>query len=680
MQSNLIRLNVTEALKEYNIVLNGQSIEYTKWYADSEDNERFYDGGDQQWTEDEIEAMEDRGQYTMTMNIVKKAIDAEVGIFTANKPKMICMPTREDTGLAEVGSELLDQSYRDSNGLLTIREILFNAYRTNMGFAAVRYDEADKVIFEKLSFRDVKVAPNTKDAMWRNAPWIAISRWVPVEEVKAVYNIPSLSTSFPYEFNSLSTQYKQDFKAQELFSTDRQYVNLIEKYKKIKYRTADGKLSSRIEKRTLIGYEYMWTEVLPLAIKDYPIIPLYSSLSDNPYKYSEMHFLRDPQRFVNKMYNETIRSAQAMSSGKVIVRTSDIPNGDVEAFGDNWANPGAIVELNPGAQEPIVVHPDALNQAYFGMYKEAVQHLHKVSLPEDTMGYGESDGKGPTQDLNAKREMVMDTLKIPAGLFEQFLSTLGKVILQHYQAYVSEDTILKVTGGAIALKEIEDAQKRGLDTSNEKNIKSYIQKEVEQNGKTVEEVEVEISNIKSKVNKVDALADLIQKHETLDMEIEIVTDSYSPTYAASKYNMAERMVEKGALPPDMLLDFSPLPNKEEIKTKVNSIRSLSNQVQGLTKQLEEAQSEIDKKEQDYTQLQRSMTDVKNQSRHDGIYKDERAKSYVNKQAMAMDRQKANQDLEFQIKELLLELKASKESLAGLTLEDIQNAIMNEQQY
>jgi len=680
LTQNLIRLTKADAFNEYNLVLNSETTEYTKWYSDSEDNERFYDGGEQQWTADEIEGMQERGQYTMTMNIVKKAIDAEVGIFTANKPKMICLPTKEDTGLAGIGSEILDQSYRDSNGLLTLREIMFNAYRTNMGFAFVRYDESDKVVFDKLSFRNVKVAPNTKSAMWEDAPWIAVTKWVPVEEAKAIFNIPTLTTSFPTEFGISKPEYKQNFETKELFTANGKYVNLIEKYKKVKYRTSQGMLSTRIEKRTMIGYEYMWVEMLPASIKDYPIIPLYSVLSDNPYKYSEMHYLKDPQRFVNKMYNETIRSAQAMSSGKVIVRTSDVPLGDVEAFGDNWANPGAIVELNPGAQDPIVVHPDPLNQAYFGMYQEAVNHLHKASLPADIMGYGDSTKESPNQDLNSKREMVMDTLKIPAGIFETFLSTLGKSILQHAQAYLSEDTLLKITSGGIALKELEMDQKKGLDASNDKNIQSYIQKEVEQNKRILAEVEIEVADSRRRIAKVDALADLIQKHETLDMEIEIVADSYSPTYAASKYNMAERMVEKGAMPPDLLLDFSLLPDKEEIKDKVNSIRSLSSQLEQANEQIEQMKGELEKQGQEYSQLQKKNIDVKNQARHDSIYKDERAKSYVNKQQMQMDRQSKAQDLEFQIKELLLELKANKESLAGLTLEDIQNAIMSEQTY
>ena len=80
----LVRLGTREAFNIYNKVYADVDQNYIKFINDSADNEKFYEGGKQQWTPDELEAQSERGQYTMTMNIVKKAIDSMVGMFTAS--------------------------------------------------------------------------------------------------------------------------------------------------------------------------------------------------------------------------------------------------------------------------------------------------------------------------------------------------------------------------------------------------------------------------------------------------------------------------------------------------------------------------------------------------------------------------------------------------------------------
>ena len=91
----------------------------------------------------------------------------------------------------------------------------------------------------------------------------------------------------------------------------------------------------------MLGYKLCYEEIMPPEVSEYPIVPMYADYSDSKYKYGEVHHLKDPQRFLNKMFNETVRSAQAMSSGKVLLRKNEIPNGNIDEFMDNWNKPTA---------------------------------------------------------------------------------------------------------------------------------------------------------------------------------------------------------------------------------------------------------------------------------------------------------------------------------------------------
>jgi hypothetical protein len=652
IENGLIKLDSTEAWKAYSRIRNAETAEYVKFCKDCADNEKFAQGADNQWTAEEIEALDRRGGYRISMDLTRKAIQSIVGLFTANKPTFKAIPVDDESSkISSMANRLLDYTYRTSDGQLTNIDILNSAYRSNIAYAYV-YPYKNSIKYTKLTYNQVIVDPNSKDMLFRDADYIWIKKWVPIEKVKALYNIETLS-SMPVDI--VSSTYSMGFDTKQLYDNTRQYMLIYEGYRKMIVND-NGERYDRIIRETLIGYEYMFREVLPKDIQDYPIIPVYSELNDNPYKRSEMHYMKDPQRFINKMYNITIMNAQATGSSKLVVRTTDIPGEDLEAFSDRWSIPGSVNEINPGAEAPVVVGAQPLSNAFFTLYQDAVRHLFTVysSLGLDTPGQ-DSSQVDTNATLFEKREAVMDSLRIASSIYTTFLSQLGKCIIQGYAAYIDNDVVVKILNASEIMGQIDADRKAGLDVRDEESVKTWMEARSKE-GVPEEEMKEYIEEAKDRAEYIETIIMFTDGKVNMDVEIEVVKDSYAPTFEASRFSMALNLAKLGAIDPDTLLEMAPLDEKEKIIKRIGKKRLLESKVQELTDQLEKLSQELEKKDKEIEKSTKDQIKLKEEARFDKLYGDQRAKSYVNKQQLGMDRQLKNNELEYKVKEYLLSLK------------------------
>jgi hypothetical protein len=647
------KLTRTEAYQEYNIITNVTDINYHNQIIDCDKNVAFFDGGLSQWESSEITAMATRGQYTLTLNATRKATIGMVGLFTSSKPKFRCDPVgSSDNAIAGIANELIDHSYRVSKGSGVITEILLNAFKANMSYAVVRAIGNDKVIFEAASYRDIIFA-NGKRMMLEDAEWCAVKKLIPLERVEVLYGIKPTVCSYPREWIAFDGTYQQQGSKLELFDQARKYLLVFERYIKFFEKTEDGQIRKRIKVRTLLGYDYVYEQVLPPEITEIPIIPMYSDISNNQYKFGEVHFLRDPQRFMNKMINEVMRSAQAMSSGKVIVRKNDIAGGDADAFAANWSLPGAVVVLNPAAQKPEIVYPAPLNGAYFDMFQNASAMFGTLNLSGDAQKFNDL-----ATDPARKQEwdqMITASLRIPATIFEAFLSQLGKVILQFQKAYISNDNLVHILNADDALKIVESAQKDRLDASTMAGITMWSN-EKEKSGMSLEEIDETIYKTKEALAKLDALYDFINDPKVLDVDVQIEADSYTSTNATNRFKMMYQLAEKGLVPPEILVEYLPVDDKEAIKVKISRMRSAARQVDQLNKQLETMTRDNEKMSQENRTLKDKIIDTRREAGHDYQTKDSMLKKLADKKNTNFKNALMTAENRLALKELALEIK------------------------
>lgn len=666
---SVIKLSRQDAMRVFNRISSLKGDDYTRWMDDCADNTRFVEGGDSQWTADELAALQEKGSYTMTMDMTLKAVNAITGMLTANKPKVTCYPVGDnDQELAEVGSMLIDRAWRNSKGLANIRKCLRSALISNIAYLFV-YIDSGEVKFSTLEFNEVLVDPRSKDLTFDDAEFIAVTKCIPIENVKAIYGIQTISTESPFDIGAYGTL-SDVFDKGRLFDQSRQLVNVYEFYRKIKVKTDNG-VKNRIVKETLIGYEHMYRELLDESIVDFPIIPIYSNPTNNPYKFGEVHYMRDPQRFANKMYNVVLQSAQSMSTPKLIVRTTDVPNGDIEAFGNNWAIPGTIAELNPGAQPPIVVPPQQLNGSYFTLYQDAMQHLYRMSNTDGGQVGDSGQGHDNAESLLMKKEMIMDNLKMLSSIYETALSKLGQSILQHYQAYVPGDKIIKICDAEKLANAVKLDIRKGLDVKNDASIEAYIKKRTE-DGTSYEVADIEVAEAKRRTNLIDTVKSFVDGNIDLTMDVEVVEGSYSPTYKATKFNIALTLSKLGAIDPDSLLELSPIDNKEVIRKRLSAINSMNGTIKGLQGQIDKLGSELESKNKEIERLTLGQGVENNKAKLAKVYGDERAKTYINKKSLDIDKANKLKQLDFDIQKLMLTVEKHKEEFKDLEVEDIKD--------
>lgn len=649
MNQKLIK---NEAMQEYNIISSAHTTQYSNWLKDGDQNLVFYDGGQSQWTKSEIDAMDNRGQYTLTLNATRKAILGMVGMFTSAKPKFRCDPVGStDNALAGIATALIDHSYRISGGTFTIAEILLNAFKTNVHYAVVRAIGNDKVIFEGLSYRDV-IVQNASNMMFTNAEWIAVKKYVPIERVQVLFGVKPTMTTFPTEWITSDTTYVSNSSKLRLFDDTKKYVLVFERFIKF-YENINGKIRSRIKKRVLLGYEHVYEDILPESITEYPIIPMYAELSNNQFVFGEVHFLKDNQRFMNKMINEVVRSAQAMSSGKVIVRKNEIPNGDADEFADNWSLPGAVVVLQPGAQRPDIVNPTPLNGAYFDMFQNAYAMFSGLNISGDAQKFNDL-----ATDPARKQEwdsMITASLRMPATIFDAFLGQLGKVILQHYQAYIDNDNLVKILDAMEDIRIVKSAQDKRLDPTTDEGIRLWSD-EMEKNKMSLEEIDETVVTAKKSLERIDAIYDFLNNPDILYTDIQIETESYTSTNSMNKFKMMYQLAEKGMIPPEIIVDYLPVDDKDAIKLKIERMRNASRQVDSLNKQVEELSKQLEKLSEENRKIKDRSIDVQNQAKHDYMVKDAMLKKLKAKIDSNVNSKIQSSEAKLALKELLLDLK------------------------
>ena len=113
-KNNLIRLSAHEAYLRYSQINAMDTQERAKWLKDCTDNEKFFQGGENQWTTEELEALKERGNYTITMDMTRKAIMSIVGMLTANRPDIRAIPVNDDDqAMAKIRTLELKQTWKE---------------------------------------------------------------------------------------------------------------------------------------------------------------------------------------------------------------------------------------------------------------------------------------------------------------------------------------------------------------------------------------------------------------------------------------------------------------------------------------------------------------------------------------------------------------------------------------
>ena len=243
--------NPEKGVKQKSIV--DETHEIFKLYEDKRDHWETQAREDQeyrlgrQWTKEQIDTLEARGQAAVVVNRIHPAVETAKAMLTANRPSFKVSPREDsDTKVANVLNHLLTYMHDISDGRTAIRKAIDDYYVTGLGYIMVYQDpSADdgkgEVMIKDIDPIDVYVDPNARDSYFGDAENIIISRNFTKSQAKAMYPqyekaIQAASSS--YESDQVITGRQDDtgitFPGEIETLEDDEYIRGYERYYKIR--------------------------------------------------------------------------------------------------------------------------------------------------------------------------------------------------------------------------------------------------------------------------------------------------------------------------------------------------------------------------------------------------------------------------------------------------------------
>ncbi len=177
-----------------------------------------------------------------------------------------------------------------------------------------------------------------------------------------------------------------------------------------------------------------------LNCEEYPIIPLMNMHTGSPYPLSDVRLVKDMQKYINKIRSLIVAHASTSTNVKVLV-----PRGtDVEALKEQWAQPGAIIELDFTEGQPVPVAPLPMPNELYQNEIMAKQDIdHELGLFENMMGSPQA-APDTYRGIMMLDEFGQRRIKVKQAVIEQALTLLGKVIISFVQEFYIAEKMIRI--------------------------------------------------------------------------------------------------------------------------------------------------------------------------------------------------------------------------------------------
>ena len=161
------------------------------WARNAKEDKEFRLG--KQWTEEQKNVLEGRGQAPIVVNRIHPAVETAKSMITANRPSFRCAAREDsDNRVARVMSELLSYMYDISDGRAVVRQVVDDYYVMGVGYMHVYQDPMmdmgkGEVCFHDLDPLDVYVDPNSQHRFFDDAENVIVSRLFTRDQAKKMW-------------------------------------------------------------------------------------------------------------------------------------------------------------------------------------------------------------------------------------------------------------------------------------------------------------------------------------------------------------------------------------------------------------------------------------------------------------------------------------------------------------
>ena len=187
MEENKTPKVVTETLQLY----KDYSKKRDAWAQQAKEDKEFRLG--RQWTKEQSEVLEARGQAPIVINRIHPAVESAKAMLTAKRPSFRCAPREDsDNKVAQVMSNLLSYMYDISDGESIIKQAIDDYYVMGVGYINVYQDPykdmgKGEVCMHDVDPLDVYVDPNSRSKFFDDAENVIISKLFSRDQAKKIY-------------------------------------------------------------------------------------------------------------------------------------------------------------------------------------------------------------------------------------------------------------------------------------------------------------------------------------------------------------------------------------------------------------------------------------------------------------------------------------------------------------
>ena len=187
MEENKTQEIVTATIQLY----KDYSKKRDAWAVQAKEDKEFRLG--RQWTKEQAEVLEGRGQAPIVINRIHPAVESAKAMLTSKRPSFRCAPREDsDNKVAEVMNTLLAYIFDISDGVTQLRNCIDDYYVTGMGCILayqdpMKDDGKGEVCFHSVDPMEVYIDPNARDKFCDDAENIIISRLFTKDQAKKLY-------------------------------------------------------------------------------------------------------------------------------------------------------------------------------------------------------------------------------------------------------------------------------------------------------------------------------------------------------------------------------------------------------------------------------------------------------------------------------------------------------------
>ena len=479
------------------------------WDTDARMDVDFFLGN--HFTTSESSELSSRSQADIPMDRVSPAVEKLKSVLTSRPPIFTVIPREDsDSQVAHTWRHILGYVWDISDGDHQVKQAIADYAVTGMGYLYAYIDREEDfgrgdVKFTYVDPFRVYVPPSTRDRWFVDAEGIILSTILTGEQIINLY--PELDDTIDEEGNvtdgllkNISGVMEEDYpdaqnratmatwtpaEAKDLEWGNQKY-QILERFYPIKvpfYRIMDARSGSesvmdeqafrefmetnpglvergflqfeevyqnRIAVCASVGEIVLYEDVLNTDV--YPIVPLPNIWTGTPYPKSDVSRARPMQKLLNKLWSLALSHAQASAGLKLIVPMGSVEN--MEDLERDWANPNAVIEIDPSQGEPHYPAPQPLTGEFYRLIQQCEFYIDFIfGLPEMMHGFAD---KAPETVRGTEAMMALGSERPKAKLrdIEFSVARLGRVLYGLSKGHYTYQKMFSLVQANNALSEV----------------------------------------------------------------------------------------------------------------------------------------------------------------------------------------------------------------------------------